>query len=91
LFLLFAVASAQFTRTEIRRAVRITLRFGFTRCRLTLGRSLCSFARQIVDLVLDGDLVGELDEDVLADELTDVLTDEYPDEVGQRDTSKIIN
>ncbi len=58
---MFAVASAQprEQRREVLRAVRETLRFGFTRCRLTLGRSLCSFARQLVELVLDGDLVGQ--------------------------------
>ena len=63
MFLLFAVASAQLSRREILRAVRDTSRFGIARCRLRFSRSLCSLARQIIDLVLDNDLVGQ-DEDL---------------------------
>ncbi len=61
LFLLFAIVSAQPTSSmrEILGAVREISRFGVASCRLRFGRSLCSFARKIRDLVLDIDLVGE--------------------------------
>ncbi len=62
MFLLFAVASAQPSRTQIRGAVSATSRFGITRCRLRYSRSLCSFARQLVDLVLDNDLIRSSNE-----------------------------
>jgi hypothetical protein len=60
LFLLFAVSSAQPTelRRNILRAVRETVRFGDIRCRQIFSRSLCKFARQLVDLILDDDFVG---------------------------------
>ncbi len=62
MFLLFAIASAQISRTQILRAVRDTSRFGIARCRLRYSRSICSLARRIIDLVLDNDLVGQDDE-----------------------------
>ncbi len=59
---MFAVASAQPSRTQIFGAVRATSRFGITRCRLRYSRSLCSFARQLVDLIRDNDFVGNTEE-----------------------------
>jgi hypothetical protein len=82
LFLLFAIASAQpsESRKEILRAVRVTVRFGDIRCRQRFRRSLCTFARQLVDLILDDDFVGDEKKTTKPSNLDD---DDDKDFVGQ--------
>jgi hypothetical protein len=58
LFFFIAIASAQTSRRDILRAVQDVSRFGISRCRLRFSRSLCLFARELVDLILNDDLVG---------------------------------